>query len=387
MIYFDNASTTFIKPQSVYDAMYNTMKNGIGNPGRGANAVSMSAGKIIEDCRNELAKLFGGEKSENVILKSSVTEALNTLIIGLMRPGDHVIASVMEHNSVLRPLEKLRKDGIITYDLLPCDEYGRVAVEKIPDLENDHTRAVIMSHVSNLTGTIQPIEKIRGHLKNKDIFIIADAAQSGGYINVGLNMLQLDAIAFTGHKGLLGPQGTGGFIINDRINDQLQPVFTGGTGSDSLSLDQPLFLPDKFEAGTHNLPGIAGLLEGVRYINNISLDIIQRENNEKISYFIQQLSEISSVRIMGYQSEKNRIPNFSLLISGSDYSEAAFTLEQKFGIITRSGYHCAPLAHKSLGTGSTGCLRVSFGHYTRKEDIDHLIVGLKYFDEVNHGRL
>lgn len=387
MIYLDNASTTFIKPQSVYDAMYSTMKKGIGNPGRGANAVSMSAGKIIADCRYELNKLFGGEKSENVILKSSVTEALNTLIIGLMRPGDHVIASVMEHNSVLRPLEKLRRDGVINYDLLPCDENGRVAVEKIPELEKKNTRAVIMSHVSNLTGTIQPIEQVRGLLRNKDIFILADAAQSGGYINVGLDELKLDAVAFTGHKGLLGPQGTGGFVINDRINDQLKPVFTGGTGSDSLSLDQPLYLPDKFEAGTHNLPGIAGLLEGIKYINKISIDIIQKENNEKISYFIRKLTEIRSVSIMGYSSEINRIPNFSLLIRGSDYSEAAFMLEQKFGIITRSGYHCAPLAHKSLGTGSTGSLRVSFGRFTTMEDIDHLIVGLKYFDEVNHGRL
>lgn len=387
MIYFDNASTTFIKPQSVYDAMYNTMKNGIGNPGRGANAVSMSAGKIVGDCRNELRELFGGDKSENVILKSSVTEALNTLIIGLMRPGDHVIASVMEHNSVLRPLEKLRKDGIITYDLLPCDSYGRVSVEKIPEMEKENTRAVIMSHVSNLTGTIQPIGEIRSYLKNKDIFILVDAAQSGGYINVALEEMHLDAIAFTGHKGLMGPQGTGGFIISDRINDQLEPVFTGGTGSDSLSLDQPLFLPDKFEAGTPNLPGIAGLLEGVRYINNTSIYSMHNKSTQLMEYFIQELDQIRSVSIMGYHSAEKRIPNFSLLISGSDYSEAAFILEHKFDIIARSGYHCAPLAHKSLGTAGTGSLRVSFGHFTTKEEIDHLIVGLKYFDEVNHGRI
>lgn len=387
MIYLDNASTTFIKPQSVYDAMYNTMKNGIGNPGRGANAVSMSAGRIIEDCRKELLKLFGGLKAENVILKSSVTEALNTLIIGLLKPGDHIISSVMEHNSVLRPLEKLRKEGIITYDLLPCDAQGRVAIEKIPELEKKNTKAVIMSHVSNLTGTIQPIGEIRHLLNNKNIFILADAAQSAGYINVTLEEMNLDAIAFTGHKGLMGPQGTGGFIINDRINEQLSPVFTGGTGSDSLSLEQPLFLPDKFEAGTHNLPGIAGLLEGVRYINSISIDVIYSESLKKMSHFIQNLDGIRSVSIMGYHSAENRIPNFSLLITGSDYSEAAFILEQKFDIITRSGYHCAPLAHKSLGTGNTGSLRASFGYFTTEKEIDQLITGLKYLDEVNHGRL
>ena len=250
MIYFDNASTSYLKPQRVYDAVYNTMMNNAGNSGRGANSVSMAAGRILHDCRTELSLFFHCDKPENIILKSSVTEALNTILLGLLKPGDHVISSVMEHNSVLRPLEKLRKDGIITYDLLPCDDSGEILLDSLPELEKPNTKALILSHVSNLTGTIQPVDRIRERLRNRDIYIIIDAAQSAGYIKVDMESLKVDAIAFTGHKGLLGPQGTGGFIISDRMNQDMNPVFTGGTGSDSLSLDQPLFLPDKFESGT-----------------------------------------------------------------------------------------------------------------------------------------
>ncbi|MFH5836998.1 aminotransferase class V-fold PLP-dependent enzyme [Proteiniclasticum sp. C24MP] len=385
MIYFDNASTSFLKPQSVYDAVYDTLKNGTGNSGRGANTVSMAAGKILEDCRAEISQLLSCGKTENIILKSSVTEALNTILIGLLKPGDHVISSVMEHNSVLRPLEKLRKDGLITYDLLPCDSNGKVQLDTLPDLEKVNTKAVILSHVSNLTGAVQPVELIRDKIHNKDIFIIIDAAQSAGYIKVDMQTMDLDAVAFTGHKGLLGPQGTGGFAVNDRMNQAMDPVFTGGTGSDSLSLDQPLFLPDKFESGTHNLPGIAGLREGVRTINEIGIAKIVSEHMFLSDYFLDHLGTLDSIELMGKNSSSDRIPNFSLVFNNMDCSEAAFILENRFGIITRSGYHCAPLAHKALGTGETGSLRISFGHYTRIEDIDQLLIGLKYISEVNYG--
>jgi len=386
MIYFDNASTSFLKPQRVYEAVYNTLRNGSGNSGRGANTVSMAAGKILEDCRAELSHLFNYEKTENVILKSSVTESINTILLGLLQPGDHVISSVMDHNSVLRPLEKLHKDGIITYDLLPCDMFGKVCLDTLSELEKKNTKAIILSHVSNLTGTIQPIELIRDLLHNKDIFIIIDAAQSAGYINVDMETMKLDAVAFTGHKGLLGPQGTGGFIINDRINQSMSPVFTGGTGSDSLNLDQPLFLPDKFEAGTHNLPGIAGLLEGVKYINSKTLDDIIIEHQFLSDYFIKNLNLFHDIELMGEKRSSERVPNFSLTFKNMDCSEAAYTLESKFDIITRSGYHCAPLAHKALGTGDTGSLRISFGHFTSINEIEHLLSGLKYICEVRYGK-
>ena len=385
MIYFDNASTSLLKPQSVYEAVYNILRYGSGNSGRGANMISMAAGKILEDCRTELSHLFNYEKTDNIILKSSVTESINTILMGLLKPGDHVISSVMDHNSVLRPLEKLRKDGIITYDLLPCDISGKVRLNSISEMEKKNTKAIILSHVSNLTGTIQPVELIRDQLHNKDIFIIIDAAQSAGYINVDMESMKLDAVAFTGHKGLLGPQGTGGFVINNRINQAMSPVFTGGTGSDSLNLDQPLFLPDKFEAGTHNLPGITGLVEGVKYINSKTLKVIMREHQFLSDYFLENLKLFDAIKLTGERRSSERVPNFSMTFENMDCSEAAYILENNFNIITRSGYHCAPLAHKALGTGDTGSLRISFGHYTTTNEIDQLLTGLKYISEVRYG--
>ena len=382
MIYFDNASTSLQKPEEVALAVFQAIKNGSGNPGRGANRISMDAGRVIMDCRLALMELLQGASPEHVVFKSSVTEALNTIILGLLKQGDHVITSVMEHNSVLRPLESLRMKGIITYDLLGTDSNGKLNLDEIKFLEKPETKAVILSHVSNLTGSIQPLEKIRELLINKEIFIIADCAQSAGYINVGMQNLNVDAIAFTGHKGLLGPQGTGGFLLNDRLDYALQPVFTGGTGSDSLSLIQPNFLPDKFEAGTHNTPGISGLLEGVKYIESISIDSIIRRNKILMAYFLEKISSIPHIEIQGSLDIEERIPNFSLKVKNLESSEAAYLLETQYDIITRSGYHCAPLAHKALGTGSTGTVRISFGHYTTLAEIDELLAALRNLSEV-----
>jgi len=382
MIYFDNASTSLQKPEEVALAVFQAITNGSGNPGRGANRISMDAGRVIMNCRLQLMQLLQGDKPENVIFKSSVTEALNTLILGLFKQGDHVITSVMEHNSVLRPLESLRMKGIITYDLIGTDSNGKINIDEIKSLEKPETKAVILSHVSNLTGSIQPLEKVRELLFNKEIYIIADCAQSAGYINVGMENLNVDAIAFTGHKGLLGPQGTGGFLINDRLNHELQPIFTGGTGSDSLSLLQPNFLPDKFEAGTHNTPGISGLLEGVRYINNISLDIITNKNKSLMTHFLENVNLIPNIEIQGSLDIEERIPNFSLKFKNLDSSEAAYLLETQYEMITRSGYHCAPLAHKALGTEHSGTVRISFGHYTTLAEIDDLLSTLRILSEV-----
>ena len=334
------------------------------------------------NCRLQLMKLFQGDQPENIIFKSSVTDALNTIILGLLKQGDHVITSVMEHNSVLRPLESLRMKGLITYDLIGTDSNGKINIDEISSFERPETKAIILSHVSNLTGSIQPLEKVRELLINKEIYIIADCAQSAGYINVGIQTLNVDAIAFTGHKGLLGPQGTGGFLLNDRLNRELQPVFTGGTGSDSLSLTQPSFLPDKFEAGTHNTPGIAGLSEGIKYIYNISMDIVIKKYRTLMTHFIENVNLIPNIEIQGSLDIEERIPNFSLKFKNLDSSEAAFLLETQHAMITRSGYHCAPLAHKALGTEHSGTVRISFGHFTTLAEIEDLLIALRILSEV-----
>lgn len=385
MIYLDNASTSVLKPQGVYEAVDITLRGGAGNPGRGANRVSMEAAKIIYSTRKALADLFDVHQPEHVILKSSVTESINTVLLSLLKPGDHVISSVMEHNSVLRPLEKLRLDGVITYDLLPCSSEGCIDISSISEIEKENTKAVILSHASNLTGSIQPVGEVRSKLRNKDIFIILDAAQSAGYIPVRLEEMDVDVIAFTGHKGLLGPQGTGGFVLNDRINDKLNPIFTGGTGSDSLSLVQPLYLPDKFEAGTHNLPGIAGLGAGVQHILQTQLCSISMNIKSISELLLLALSDLTTIHLVGLPSAHDRLPNFCLWFDHYTPSEAGFILENQFNIITRTGYHCAPLAHKALGTEKTGALRISFGHFTTRYEVEQLIVALKYLDEVNYG--
>lgn len=379
MIYFDHASTSYKKPEEVSFAIYHTLRSGMGNSGRGANEVSMASARILQKGRESICQLFHGNHPEHVIFKGSLTDALNTLILGLLKKNDHVISSVMEHNSVLRPLEKLRIDGLIDYDLLPCDVTGKILLDRIPSLERTNTKAIILSQVSNVTGTIQPIKNIRNLLKNKDIFIIIDTAQSAGQIDVNFKDLDVDALAFTGHKSLLGPQGIGGFMINSRMNTSMDAVFVGGTGSESLSLNQPQFLPDKFEAGTPNLPGIVGLTKGIEFITNTCSFC---NPNPLTEIFLRGLQSIKDITLLGVTTTTYRVPTFSFVFHNIDPSEAAFRLENDYGIITRSGYHCAPLAHKALGTIESGSLRISFGHFTTEDEILFLLKALKNLSEV-----
>lgn len=381
MIYFDHASTSFKKPEEVSTSIYQALVNGIGNPGRGANEISMSSARILQNGRNAVCRILEGLSPEQVIFKGSLTDALNTLLIGLLKEGDHVISSVMEHNSVLRPLEHLKQNKIIEYDLLPCDENGKILIQDISRLERPNTKAVILSQVSNLTGTIQPIGEIRNLLINKDVFIIIDTAQSAGYIKVNYQDLNIDGLAFTGHKGLLGPQGIGGFLLNERLNKAMEPVFTGGTGSDSLSLSQPDFLPDKFEAGTQNLLGILGLTKGIEYIENMCSIMRTPEYLSLVQFFMDSLSNFKNIELQGTYNLNDRIPTFSLIFTNMNPSEAAFLLERNYSIITRSGFHCAPLAHKALGSIDTGSLRISFCHFTTRSDVLEL---LRALDDLNN---
>lgn len=385
MIYLDCASTSPIKPQCVSDAVCSAITGNLGNPGRGSGASSLESSRLLLDARRSIGKLFGIQSPDNVILKSSVTESLNTLMIGLLKKGDHVISSVMEHNSVLRPLEKLRQSGIITYDLLDADSNGRIKIEEVGSLEKKETKLIILTHASNLCGTIQDIASVRQRLRNKDIFIAVDAAQTAGYIPVDINDLSADAIAFTGHKGLLGPQGTGGFILNDRMDREMLPVFTGGTGSDSSSLSHPMFLPDKFEAGTANIPGIAGLAAGVDHILGRGLASISATDRNLMSRFIDRLKDFSNIKLYGLPGPVGRIPCFSLILEDIDPSYAAYILDTEYAISTRSGLHCAPLAHKVFGTEISGSLRISFNHLTSESDIDSLFSAFSLIKGESHG--
>lgn len=384
MIYLDCASTSLLKPQSVTDAVCKAMSGGFGNPGRGSSASSLESSRLLFETRKTIGTLFGMHSPDNVILKSSVTESLNTILIGLLKKGDHVISSVMEHNSVLRPLERLRQNGVITYDLLGADEFGRIKMGELQRLEKKETKLVILTHASNLCGTVQDISSVRQLLRNKDVFVVVDAAQTAGYMPVNINELSADAVAFTGHKGLLGPQGTGGFILNDRIDHEMMPVFTGGTGSDSSSLSHPMFLPDKYEAGTANIPGISGLHAGVNHILDVGLDSIANISKDLMIHFLEGLKLDRSVNLHGICNHEGRIPCFSITFNDIDPSQASYILDNEYGITTRSGLHCAPLAHRIFGTDASGSLRVSFNHMTEKSDIDALIIAFSMMKGVSH---
>lgn len=274
-IYVDNAATTFPKPNSVYNEIMNYMTTIGGNPGRGASTSSLKGNKVIFQCRYELCKLFNYDDTKNVIFTSNITMSLNMLIKGSVKPGWHVITSSMDHNSTLRTLKDLELKGLIELDILQCNSLGLIDINEFKNTIKDNTKLVVLSHASNIIGTIQPLEAIGSICKENDIFFIVDSAQTAGVLNVDFKSLNCSALAFTGHKSLLGPQGIGGFIIDDSFNDICSSLIVGGTGSSSSDIIQPEFLPDKFESGTLNTPGIVGLLAGIKFLQKEGISRIK----------------------------------------------------------------------------------------------------------------
>lgn len=378
-IYFDNASTSFPKPSSVTKEICNFITNIGGNPGRGSYDNSMSSARIMYNCRVALSEFFGFNKPENIIFTQNITLSLNILLKGVIKPNFHVITSSMEHNSVLRVLYNMKEKNLIQLDVLQGDEFGFISVDDFKSKIKANTNLVILSHASNVTGCIQPLEDIGGICKSKGIFFIIDSAQSAGSIPLNFSNINCDALAFTGHKALLGPQGIGGFIINDKLNEHCLPFIEGGTGSNSSLLIQPTHLPDKFESGTQNIPGIVGLLEGIKFINSQGLDCITEKKKELTQTFVEGLSNISSYILYSPKIVNNNVSTISFNHKTIGNSELEFILNSSHGITSRSGLHCAPLAHKTIGTYPNGTLRFSFGYFnTIKEvkDVLHILNNL-----------
>lgn len=368
-IYFDNASTSFPKPNSVISGITNFISNIGGNPGRGSYDNSMSSARIMYNCRVKLGEFFGFDKPENIIFTPNITYSLNTLIKGIIKSNFHVITSSMEHNSVLRVLYNLKEKSKIQLDVIQCNEFGFISIEDFKNSIKDNTRLVVLSHASNVIGSIQPLKKIGEICKKKNIFFVIDSAQSAGTIPVNFKDLNCDALAFTGHKGLLGPQGIGGFILNDEFNENCSPLIEGGTGSSSSSLCQPNHLPDKFESGTQNLPGIVGLLEGIKFINSEGLNTITDKKNYLTDTFINGLLNIDKYILHNSTDIKKIVSTVSFNHKIIENSQLEFILNSEYGITSRSGLHCAPLAHKTIGTYPHGTLRFSFGYFNTMEEI------------------
>lgn len=374
MIYFDNAATTFPKPEEVYDAIMTAMREYGANPGRSGHKLALKSSRGIYETRELIGKLFNVKNPMNIILTFNATESLNIGIKGILKPGDHVITTSMEHNSVLRPIKYMEKFGIES-TIVQGDEKGRIKVSDIGKSIKPNTKLIVTTHVSNLTGTIMPIDKIGLLAKQKGIIYMVDAAQSAGVYDIDVEKMNIDLLAFPGHKGLFGPQGTGGLFIREGL--VLESFFQGGTGSASHSLDQPDISPDKFESGTSNAPGIIGLGTGIKYILERGITTIRKYEEGLTKHFIEEASKIEGIKLYGPLNANEQSGVVALNIKDADSSEVSYILDQEYDIAVRPGLHCAPLAHKTIGTLEQGVVRFSFGIFNTYEEIDICIKALK----------
>ncbi|MEG0774841.1 aminotransferase class V-fold PLP-dependent enzyme [Clostridium sp.] len=376
-IYLDNAATSFPKPTAVYNSVMNYMTNIGSNPGRGASSSSLKGNKVIFEARNTLSEFFHFDKVENVIFTPNITYSLNMLIKGSVKKGWHVITSTMDHNSTLRTLSNLSLQKIIELDIINANSLGEVSVEDFQKKIKPNTKLVVLSHGSNVTGTIQPLEEIGKLCKERGIYLIIDSAQTAGVLDLDFNALGCSALAFTGHKSLFAPQGIGGFLIDDEFNNLCTSLIEGGTGSLSSDILQPSFLPDKFESGTMNGPAIAGLLAGVNFIKEEGFATIKEHEDFLTEKFIDGVLNIPSIKIYGVKDVSRRTSTISINSSKLDNSEFGYILDSQYGISTRTGLHCAPLAHKSIGTYPNGTIRFSFGYFNDIKDVDYALSSIQ----------
>jgi cysteine desulfurase family protein len=375
-IYFDNGSTSWPKAPNVAEAMAGLLANGAFNINRGNYEGAYEVEGLVLDTRDQLAKLFHAEDSRSVIFTPGITYSLNYFIKGFLQSGDHVLISGMEHNGVMRPLKQMEAYGV-TYDIVKTEEDGSLKPEFVEKGIRSNTRAVVMLHASNVCGTVIPIREIGEICKRRRLFFAVDTAQSAGTIPVDMKEYGIDFLAFTGHKGLLGPQGIGGFLISKELDECMKPFIAGGTGSQSDSYDMPETLPDKYESGTLNLPGIIGLHAALVYMEETGLETIHRKKMELTRYFLEQVSDFPNIRIVGKKGLEDRVAVVSLDFLKMDNAMAAFELERQYGVMTRVGLHCAPLAHQTLRTWPRGTVRFAFGAKNTKEEIDRCVEGIR----------
>ena len=380
MIYLDNAATTFPKPEAVYDSMMDCMKNYCANPGRAGHKLAMKAAREIYDTRENIAKLFNIDNPMNIVFTNNATDSLNLAIKGVVSTGDHIITTSMEHNSVIRPIKALEKLGIEN-TIVECDKEGFLDINNLEKAIKPNTRLIVTTHASNVCGTLIDIKAVSEVAKSNNILYLVDASQTAGVYNIDLKEIEADMVAAPGHKGLLGPQGTGILYIREGLN--LDILKEGGTGSKSEDLFQPEFLPDKYESGTHNTPGIVGLNEGIKFIFNEGIDKIKQHEEELCKYMLERLEEVPNIKIYGPKDASKRASVITINIGNMDSGEITFLLDSEYNIATRSGIHCAPLAHKTLGTLEQGAVRFSLGYFNTKEDIDKAIEALKEISKNN----
>jgi len=373
MIYFDNAATTLRKPDCVIRAVTEAMSS-LGNSGRGVHGSALSASRIIYETRIALAELFGAENPERVAFTANATQALNIAIKGVVNPGDHVITTALEHNSVLRPLYEMEERGV-QLTILSADSRGNIRYEDFEKELRPNTKVIVTTHGSNLTGNLLDIQRIGDIAKKHDLVYIVDASQTAGTFDIDVQKMHIDILCFTGHKGLLGPQGTGGICVREGV--RVRPLLSGGSGVQTYLRSHPPQMPTALEAGTLNGHGIAGLGAAVRCLQETGLPAIRAKEQELMWAFYTQVREIPGITVYGDFGSRNRCAIVSLNIWDYDSGEVSDALSEHYGIATRPGAHCAPLMHKALGTVEQGAVRFSFSHYNTEEEINIAVSALR----------
>ena len=382
MIYLDNSATTFPKPESVIEAISGFMRNTCANPGRSGHKMAQETNREILMARMELSELLGVQNPMQTVFTKNASEALNMAINGYLSQGDHVVTSCMEHNSVLRPLYFLEEEGFITLTIVDSDDEGFVHAKDIQKAINWETSLVAVTHASNLTGSINEIEEIADMIRKENesrtgnrIALLVDAAQTAGFADIDMTEMGIDLLAGAGHKCLYGPTGTGFLCVNEHI--KLRPVYRGGTGSISESLEQPDFMPDMLETGTLNAAGIAGLRAGVAYIRENGIEKLREKQQNHIARLIRDLSSIDGVTLFGTRNASKRAGAVAINIRNRDSQEITHLLSSEYDIATRGGKHCAPLAHTRMGTLEQGMVRISVSSFTTDNDIESVIQAVR----------
>lgn len=376
--YLDNASTSFPKPKEVADAVYRYMTEIGSNINRGCYEDAYSVEEMVFETRQLICDLFHGSDCKNVVFTRNVTESLNVILKGYLKAGDHVLVSAMEHNAVMRPLVQLTQKGV-TFDRIPCLPDGSLRVDLMEEMIKPQTKAIILTHASNVCGTILPLQEAGKICKAYGLKFFVDCAQTAGIVPIDMEEMQIDALAFTGHKGLMGPQGIGGFVLKEDMISLIEPLLSGGTGSLSHTEEIPDFMPDRFEPGTMNLPGILGLRAGLLWLKETGIDRIYAHEQDLCEQFLtglQELEEKGRIRILGKRTAAGRTGVVSIQVLTREMSEIAFTLDETYGIMTRVGLHCAPSAHTVLGTYPEGAIRFSFGWFNDEEDVQAALTAL-----------
>ena len=376
MIYLDNAATSWPKPPEVAKALAHFLKNVGASPGRSGHRLSIEAGRAVYRARESVARLFNVADPLRIVFGPNATEAINLALVGLLAPGDHVVTSSMEHNSVMRPLRELESRGV-EVTTVPCSPEGELAPRDVEKCIRKNTVLVVLNHGSNVIGRLLPVAAVGGITRKHGVLLLVDAAQTGGCCPIDMEKERIDLLAFTGHKGLFGPQGTGGLVIGERVNvKEMRPLKTGGTGSRSEHETQPDFLPDQYESGTPNAIGLAGLDAGVRFVLEQGVERIHEHEVALARRLIEGLNEIPGVVVYGKEEMTRRTAIVSFAIDGVQCSEVGLRLDEEYGILSRVGLHCAPAAHRTIGTFPTGTIRFSPGFLNTVEEMEQAVAAV-----------